>query len=153
MQVFGRARIRGRALEDAELLVERSDGVEGAVDVLQRRAAGRDQHRLAERRDVPQQRRVEQIRRCELVGGDIEFGEEVRTLEVEGRSKEGNADLARIALQLGVVLAIELERLAMRPVRRAKAELVVVRLLEEVSRVERAVRALLHLDGVSTAVL
>ena len=62
-------------------------------------------------------------------------------------------DLPRIPLQLDVVVATQLERLAMLAVRRAEAELVVVRLIEELARVQRAVRALLQLDGVRAAVL
>ena len=63
------------------------------------------------------------------------------------------ADLARVRQQLAVRVGPELERLAVLAVRAAEAELVVVRLLEEVARVERAVRALLQLDRVRATLL
>ena len=42
-------RVRGGALQHAEVLVEREDRVDRAIDVLERPAAGGQEHRPAER--------------------------------------------------------------------------------------------------------
>src|SRR4029450_7138123 len=55
--------------------------------------------------------------------------------------------------QLAIRVGIELECLAMFAVRVAEAQLVVVRLLVELTRVQRAVGALLQLDRVRAALL
>ena len=59
---------------------------------------------------------------------------------------------ARVRLQLLVLGAAELERLAVRAVRRPVAVLVLVRPVEELPRVQAAVVALLELDRVRAAV-
>ena len=87
VQVVRVGRIRGGALQDAELVVERQDRVDRAVDVLQLRAAGREDHRLSEGGDVPKQRRVADVARRELERRHVELGEQVGALEVERASR------------------------------------------------------------------
>ena len=102
-------------------------GLDGAVDVLERPAAGGQEHRLAERRDVAEKRDVEQVPGRELERVDVELGEEVRARLVERRGDERDALLLRVARQLEPVALRQLEGLAVLAVGRAVALLVVVR--------------------------
>src|SRR5438309_6559686 len=148
VEILGCCGIGGSALQDAELLVDGQDRVDRALDVLQRAAAGREEHGLAELRDVSLQRRVLQITRGELVRRHVELREKIRAFEVPGGREERDAELACITLKLAVVVGAELQRLPVLAVRRAERELVVVRLFVVGARVERAVRALLQLDRI-----
>src|SRR5204862_3496745 len=67
--------------------------------------------------------------------------------------EERHADFARMPEQLAVVVRAQLERLAMFAVGATEAELVVVRLVVELTRVQRTVRALLQLDRIGAALL
>ena len=62
VQLLHLDRIRRRALQHAELRVEREDRLHRTVDVLERGAAGGEDDRLAVRGDVPEQRRVHDVR-------------------------------------------------------------------------------------------
>src|SRR5262249_38596166 len=92
-----------------------------------------------------------EVGRGELEGVDVELAEKVRAREVERGGDEREAQLVRAPLQLGPFVAPELERLAVRPVGRAEAVLVVVRRVVERLRAEHTVLTLLELDGVDAA--
>ena len=153
VQLVGLARVRRRALHEAELRVDRQDGVERALDVLDRAAAGREEDRLAERGHVPEQRSVHEVGRGDLERGHVELGEEVRARLVEDGAEERDALLARELAKLEPGCGVQLERLAVLAVRRAEGVLVVVGRVVERARVERAVVALLELDRVDAALL
>ena len=93
-----------------------------------------------------QQRRALQIAGRDLVRRDVELPQEIGARQVERGREEVDAELARVRLQLAVLLEAELEELAMLAVGRAEAVLVVVRLVVRRARVEAAVVALLQLD-------
>ncbi len=135
------------------LTVDRRDRLDGPVDVLDGGAARRDDHRLPERRDVPQERRVPQVARGDLVGGQLELREQVGARLVERSREEDEPELVRDAAELRERGSIELERLAVPAVGRAEAVLVVVRAVVQRAREERAVVALLELDRVDAHVL
>src|SRR5439155_17985183 len=147
------ARIRGRALHQAELRVDREDGVDGALDVLERPSARREEDRPSVRRDVPEERRVDEVGGGDLEGGSADLGEEVRARLVERGAEERHVELARDSVEVEPLLARELERLAVLAVGRAEGVLVVVRQVEERARVQPAVVALLQLDRVRAALL
>ena len=153
LELLDGGRVRRRALQQAELRVDRRDGLDGAVDVLDRRAAGGDDQRLADRGDMPQERRVAQVAGRDLVRRDVELGEQVGARLVERRREEHEAELAGARLQLDVGAAIELERLAVGAVRRAEAVLVVVGAVVERAREQPPVVALLELDRVHARLL
>ena len=140
-------------MQHAEVWIDRGDGLDRTVDILQRRAARRDDQRLAERCDVAKERRVRQIARRDLVRRQIELLEEVGARLVERRREEHESQFPRARLELGVRSLVELERLAMRPVGRAEAVLVVVGALEELPREEAAIVALLQLHRVDARLL
>ena len=73
------------------------DRLDGAVDVLERPAARRQEHRLAERGDVAEERDVQEVSRRELERVDAELGEEVGARLVERGSDERDALLPRVA--------------------------------------------------------
>ena len=152
VQLLHRRRVGGRALEEADPVVDRRDRLHRAVDVLEGRAAGRDDHRLAERRDVTKERRVAQVAGGDLVGRQLELRQEVGARLVERGREEHETELGGEVAQLGVRVPIELERLAMPAVRRPEAVLVVVRALVERPREEAGVVALLELDRVHARV-
>ena len=153
LELLDGGRVGRRALQQAELRVDRRHGLDGAVDVLDRRAAGGDDHRLADRGDVAQERRVAEVAGGDLVGRHVELGEQVGARLVERRREEHEAELAGARLQLDVGAAIELERLAVRAVRRAEAVLVVVGAVVERAGVQAPVVALLELDRVHARLL
>ena len=132
----------------AELRVDRHDRVVGAAHVVELGAAGGDDHRLAESRDVLEQRRALQVAGRDLVGRHVELCEEVGARDVERGGEEVDAELAGVGLQLGVLARAELEGLAVLAVGGAEAVLVVVRLVVGRPGVEPAVVALLQLDRV-----
>ena len=113
------------------------DRLDRAVDVLERAAARRQEHRLAERGDVPKERDVEEVAGRELERVDVELGEEVGARLVERGRDERDALLLRVARQLEPVALRQLEELAVLAVGRAEAVLVVVRRLVERAREER----------------
>jgi hypothetical protein len=76
------------------------------------------------------------------------IGLPISAREVEHGREERDAELGGVLLQRDVLLAAELERLAMGAVGRPEAVLVVVRPVEEVARVQRPVVALLELHRV-----
>ena len=133
--------------------VDRQDGVERTLDVLDRATAGREEDRLAERGHVPEQRSVHQIGRCDLERGQVELGEEVRTRLVEDGAEEHDSFLARELAKLEPGCGVQLQGLAVLSVRRAEGVLVVVGRVVQGTRVERAVVALLQLDRVDPALL
>ena len=151
VQLLHRARVRGGALEQAELRVERKDRVHRPLDVLHRPPARGEEHRLAEPCDVAEKRRVHEVGGGDLEGGRPELGEEVRARLVEHGREERDAFLAAELAELEPVAGRELERVAVLAVRRAEAVLVVVRRVVERARVERLVVALLELDRVRAA--
>ena len=151
VQVLDVRRIRRRAVEDRELLVRGEDRLDRAVDVLERPAARREQHRPAERSHVPQERHVQEIPRCELERVDAELREELGARLVERRSDERGAFLARVPAQLEPVALRELERLPVRAVRRPEAVLVVVGRVVERAREEAPVVAFLELHCIGPA--
>ena len=67
------------------------DRLDGAVDVLERAAARRQEHRLAERGDVPEEGHVEKVARRELERVDVELGHEVGARLVECGRDERDA--------------------------------------------------------------
>ena len=105
------------------------------------------------RRDVTQQRRVEDVGRRDLERRRVELSEEVGTRLVERGREQRQVEFGRVGEQLLPLVAPELECLAMRAVGRAEAVLVVVRLVVQGVREERAVVALLQLDRVDPAFL
>ena len=121
VEILDVGRVRGRAVQHAELLVRDEDRVDGAVDVLERPAARRQEHRPAERRDVAEERHVEEISRRELERVDVELGQEVRARLVERRRDECDALLPRVPGELEPVGLRELEELAMLAVRRGRS--------------------------------
>jgi len=100
---------------------------------------------------VAQKRRVVEVAGGDLEGGHVQLGQEIGAGRVEGGGKEGDAQLGRVALQLDVLVAAELERLPMKPVGGAEAVLVVVGRLVHLPRVQTPVVALLQLDRVRAA--
>src|SRR5262249_16658856 len=124
-----------------------------AVDVLERPAARREQHRLAERRHVAEEGDVQEVPGGELEGGDVELGTEVGARRIERGNDEPEAELPGVPLELDPLLAAEFERLAVLAVGRAEAVLVVVRGVVEGTGEERPVVALLQLDRVDPALL
>ena len=151
LELLGGRRVDGGALEQAHLCVDRRDRLDGAVDVVHGRAAGRHDHRLADRCDVAEQRRVAEVSRSGLVRGHVEVGEEVGARLVEGRREQRHTGVAGRPLELDVCVTVELERLAVLAVGRAEGVLVVVRRLVRRPRVERAVVPLLELHRIDTA--
>ena len=127
------------------------DRLDRAVDVLERAAACREEHRLAERRDVPKERDVEKVAGRELERVDVELGEEIGARLVESGSDERDTLLLRVARQLEPVALRQLEELAVLAVGLAVALLVLVRRLVVGAREEHAVVALLELHGVDAA--
>src|SRR6185312_4776658 len=83
----------------------------------------------------------------------VELREQVGALEVERGREERDVDFTRMSLQLRKIACRQLERLAVLAVRSPEAGLVVVRLIEELARVQSAIRALLQLDGIGPAFL
>ena len=88
IEVLDLRRVRGRAVQHAELRVRGGDRVDGAVDVLERPAARREEHRLPERGDVAQERDVREVAGGELERVDAELREEVGARLVEGGGDE-----------------------------------------------------------------
>ena len=148
VELLDGGRVRRGALQETDLIVERRERVHGAVDILERRAAARDDHRLAEGGDVPEQGRVAEVAGGDLESRDVELGEEVGARLVECGGEEDEAELGGQSAQLDVGVAAELQRLAVLAVRRPEAVLVLVGALEEFAREEPAVVALLQLDRV-----
>lgn len=148
-----RRRIARRALHDAEVLVDRHDGPERAARVLHRAAAGRNDHRLADAGDLLQERRVRQIARRDLVGGHVDRGEQIRRRRIEGGREEQDANLPGIGGQRAILLAVELQRLAMFAVGRRIGVLAVVRAVVQFLIEQRPVIALLQLHRVGTGLL
>ena len=109
--------------------------------------------RLAERGNVTKERRVSQVAGSDLVRGSVELLEQVGARLVERRREEDEPELARARLQLDVGAAVELERLAVRAVRRAEAVLVVVGAVVERAREQAPVVALLELYRVDARLL
>ncbi len=105
------------------------------------------------RGNVAEQRRVREIAGRDLERRQAELGKEVRARLVEDRTEEGHALLARELAELEPLRGRELERLTVLAVRAPERVLVVVRRVEEVTRVEAAVVALLELDGIRAALL
>ena len=105
-------RVAGGALEDRDLRVDLGDRLVRAPDVVERAAAGGDDHRLADLGDGAEQRRVRQVAGGDLVRRHVEVGEKLGAREVERGREEGDAELRRERLQLLVLGAAELERLA-----------------------------------------
>ena len=125
-----------------------------AAHVVDGRSAGAHDHRLAELGHVSQQRRVVEVAGRDLEGGHVELGEEVGAGAVEHRGEEGDADLSRELPQLGILVAPELEQLAVLAVRRGRScsrSRTACRRRRGV--IQRPVVALLELDGVHTALL
>ena len=71
VEILDVRRVRGGAVQHAQLLVRDEDRVHGAIDVLERPTAGRQEHRLAERGDVPEERDVQEIAGRELERIDV----------------------------------------------------------------------------------
>ena len=140
-------------MQYAELGVQRKDRLHRPIDVLERATAGRQEHRLTEIGDVPEERHVQEVARGELEGVDVELRQEVRARLVECSGNERDPFLARVAREFEPVALVELERLAVFPVRRTEAVLVVVGRLVERAREEAAVVAFLELDRVDAALL
>ena len=90
-------RVAGGALEQADLRVDRGDRLERAVDVVERRAAGGDDHRLADLGDVAEERRVAEVARGDLVGRHVELGEEVGARASKAVAKKSPRARARSA--------------------------------------------------------
>ena len=133
--------------------VEREHGVERSLDVLDRSSAGREEDRLSETGDMPEQRRVHEVGRGDLERGHVELGEEVGARLVEDGAEEHDAFLPRELAELEPRRGIELERLAVLAVRRPEGVLVVVGRVVQRTRVQRPVLALLKLDRVDPALL
>src|SRR4051812_6426607 len=148
VELLPRCRVARRALQQRDLRVDLTERLVAAADVVERRAASRDDRRLAERGDVAQQGRVDDVGRGDLVGRHVELGQEVGGADVEGGGEEGDADALGVGDELLVGLAAELQRLAVRAVRGPERVLVLVGLVVHLARVERGVVALLRLDGV-----
>ena len=138
LELLDGGRVGRGALQQAELRVDRRHGLDGAIDVLDRRAAGGDDQRLADRSDMAQERRVAEVAGRDLVRRNVELGEQVGARLVERRREEHEAELAGARLQLDKGAAIELERLAVGAVRRAEAVLVVVGAVVERAGEQRA---------------
>ena len=153
VELLDRRRVGGRALQEADLPVDRRDRLDGPVDVLDGGAAGRHDHRLPERRHMPQERRVPQVAGRDLVGGQVELREQVGARLVERGREEDEPELVRDGAELRERAPVELERLAVPAVRGAEAVLVVVRAVVQRAGEERAVVALLELDRVDAHVL
>ena len=102
---------------------------------------------------MAQERRVAEVAGRDLVGRNVELGEQVGARLVERRREEHEAELAGARLQLDIGAAIELERLAVGAVRRAEAVLVVVGAVVERTGVQPPVVPLLELDGVHARLL
>ena len=81
--------------------------LDSPVDVVEGRAAGRDHQRLPERRDVPEQRGVGEVARCDLVCRDVELREHVRARLVERRREEHEAEAPSLVAKLDVGVAVE----------------------------------------------
>src|SRR5207302_2415014 len=145
--------IGGRALQHTQLVVDREDRFDGTLDICQRAASRREEHRFSEGGDTALQGRVAEVAGRELERRYAELREQVRALEVERGRKERDAGFTCVTQQFTIVVRIELERLAVLTVRGAETELVLVRLVKELARVERAVRALLQLDRIHAALL
>ncbi len=140
-------------MQHAELGVHGKDRLDRPVDVLERAATGREEHRLAEAGDVAEERHVQEVARGELEGVDVELRQKVGARLVERGGNERDSFLARVARKLEPVALVELERLAVLPVGRAEAVLVVVGRVVELAREEAPVVALLELDRVDAALL
>ena len=77
--------------------VQRKDRLDRPVDVLERAATGREEHRLAESGDVAQEGHVQQVARGELERVDVELRQEVGARLVERGGDERDPFLARVA--------------------------------------------------------
>ena len=148
VEILRLGRVRGGALEDAQLVVEREDRIDRALDVLHRATPRREEHRLPECRDMALKRRVAQVAGGELERGNVELGEQVGALEVEHSGEQRHAELACISQQLAILVRVQLQRFTVLAVRPTEAQLVLVRTIVELAGVERPVRPLLQLDGV-----
>ncbi len=153
LELLDGGRVRGRALEHAQARVDGEHRFDRPVDVLQRRAARGQHHRLPERSDVPQQWRVLKVAGRDLVRGQIELLEHVGARLVERRREEHQVELDGEVAELTECVAVELQRLAVLAVRRTEAVLVVVRALVEGASEESPVVALLQLDRVDARLL
>ena len=102
---------------------------------------------------MPEERRVDEIRGGDLERRRVETGHEVGARLVEDRGEERDALFAAELPELEPVAGRQLERLAVLPVGRAEAVLVVVRRVVLLAGEERAVVALLELHGVDAALL
>src|SRR5262245_14150799 len=148
IELLERRRIPRGALEDRELRVDRHDRVVGALHVVDEGAAGGNDDRLTEARDVLEQRRAFQIAGRNLVRRNIEFVQEIGAGQVECGGEEIHAELRRQRLQLTVLLEPELQELAVLAIGRTEAVLVVVGFVVRGTGVKTLVVALLQLDRV-----
>ena len=115
-------RVRSGALEHDDLVVSRAaDSLDRRVDLTDRRHAGRDDDRLARRGRKPDQRQVHDLRRCDLVAGDVEVLQECDSGRVE-RARErqdpqlvGQVEDGSVPLPRRVRLLVEVVQPAIRP--------------------------------------
>jgi len=151
VQLFIGGGIAGRALQDAEIGVDRHDRLVGAPRVLQRRAAGRDDHRLPELRDVLEKRRVGEVAGGDLVGGHVDLLEEIGGGTIEGGGEEDDAEFLGESLQLLILLLGKFELFAVLAVGGRVGVLAVVDAVVHLAREQRPVVALLELHRVRPA--
>ena len=153
MHVLRVGRISGRALQEAELRIDRHDFIINALRVVDAPAANADNQRLAELRDLFDQRDVFQIAGRDFVERHVELREKIGAREIERRGEKIQPQFLRELLQFHILLFPKLEELAVLAISRAEAVRIFIRHVESLACVERTVVALLQFHRVAAGVL